>query len=240
MVYKKICRLMIAAFSFLIFFSSIASAQNTDTIKPEIYSKLKCCDCGMKFEECRCAHAGPMKAYIDALLEGSTPKEEIFYKVAKKFSLSTIIDEKIKRDVEKRLAAEAGPLRPQLVIEPASFHFGEVSRQKGKISKIFKVRNKGKANLVITNIKASCACTLASLSIGKNKGPYFGSAGAAQGWQAELKPDEVGELEVVLDLNHKSVKTGDLIREVSLKSNDPLYPELGVTVEAKITDAQIK
>ena len=45
---------------------------------------------------------------------------------------------------------------------------------------------------------------------------------------------------MVLDLNHKSVKTGDLIREVSLKSNDPLYPELGVTVEAKITDAQIK
>lgn len=235
----KTMRTFFAAIFFIIF-PLLTFAQNNEAIKSEIYSKLKCCDCGMKFEECRCAHAGPMKAYIDALLESKTPKEEIFYKVAKKFSLSAIVDEKIKQDVEKRLSAEAGPVRPQLVIEPVSFDFGEVSRQKGKISKIFKLRNKGKANLVISNIRASCACTLASLSIGKNKSPYFGTKGVPQDWQAELKPDEAGELEIVLDLNHKSVKAGDLIREVLIKSNDPLYPELGATVEAKITDAQIK
>ncbi|MEK7874935.1 MAG: DUF1573 domain-containing protein [Pseudomonadota bacterium] len=219
----------------MVFFSSTVSAQNADTIKSEIYSKLKCCDCGMKFEKCRCAHAGPMKAYIDAFLENKTPKEEIYYKVAKKFSLNTIIDEKVKQDLEKRLTAEAGPLRPQIVIEPASFHFGEVSRQKGKISKVFKVHNKGKASLVITNIKTSCACTLAALSVGKNKSPYFGTKGAPVDWQAELKPDEAGELGVVLDLNHKSVKAGDLIREVSIKSNDPLYPEVSLRVEAQVS-----
>lgn len=231
----KTMRTFFAAIFFLIF-PLFTFAQNNEAIKSGIYSKLKCCDCGVIFEKCHCAEAKEMKAYIDALLEGSTPKEEIFYKVAKKFSLNTIIDGKIKQDVEKRLSAEAGPLRPQIAIEPVSFDFGEVSRQKGRISRVFKVHNKGNANLVITNIKASCACTLASLNIGKNKSPYFGTKGALADWQVELKPGEAGELEVVLDLNHKSVKVGDLIREVSIKSSDPLYPELSVRVEAKVLD----
>jgi hypothetical protein len=236
MVYKKICRLMIAAFSFLIFFSSIAFAQNTDTIKSEIYSKLKCCDCGMKFEECRCAHAGPMKAYIDVLLENGTAKEEIYYKVAKKFSLKTIVDENVRKEAEKRLVAEAGENRPRIVLESNSFNFGEVKKAQGKVSTIFKLSNQGNRALVIKNIKASCNCTAASLKSGKNQSQYFDTKGAPADWQMEIKPNNSAELEVVLDLAHNSVHPGDLIREVNIASNDPLYPELSVRLEAKVLE----
>ena len=38
-----------------------------------------------------------MKGYIDALLETGILKDEIYYKVAKKFSLKTILDENVKK-----------------------------------------------------------------------------------------------------------------------------------------------
>ena len=39
--------------------------------------------------------AKEMKGYIDALLLKPIAKDEIYYKVAKKFSLKTILDEKM-------------------------------------------------------------------------------------------------------------------------------------------------
>ena len=55
-------------------------------------------------------------------------------------------------------------------------------------------------------------------------------------WKMELKPNQAGELEVVLDLAHKAINVGDLTREVDIVSNDPLYPETSVKVEAKVLE----
>jgi hypothetical protein len=224
------------SFTWLVVFSQGLFAQNTGSLRQEIHSKLRDKRCNMPLSECDCPEAKEMKAYIDALLETGTAKDEIYYKVAKKFSLKTILDENVKKEAERRLTVEAGENRPRIVLESNSFNFGEVKKAQGKVSTIFKLSNQGNRALVIKNIKASCNCTAASLKSGKNQSQYFDTKGAPADWQMEIKPNNSAELEVVLDLAHNSVKPGDLIREVMITSNDPLYPELSVRVEAKVLD----
>ena len=216
------------------FICSAVFAQDVGALRAEIHSKLRDKRCNMPLSECNCPEAKEMKGYIDALLETGIAKDEIYYKVAKKFSLKTILDENVKKEVEKRLTVEAGESRPQIVLESTVFNFGEVKKTQGKVSTIFKLRNKGNADLVITNLRASCVCTTISLTVAKQKSPYFDNKGAPKDWKMELKPNQTGELEVVLDLAHKAINAGDLTREVDIISNDPLYPETSVRVEAKV------
>ena len=218
------------------FFSQITFAQNTEGVKSEIYSKLKCCTCQVSFDECTCPEAKEMKYYIDALLANGMRKEEIFYNLAKKFSLNTILDIQTKAEVEKRLTEEAGKKRPQLSFDSTIFNFGEVSKKQGKVSKIFKFTNKGNVPLIIKSMKTSCPCASVSLKANKSKSPYFGTEGSPRNWQSEIKPQESGELELMVDLASPHVKTGKLIRDASLISNDPVYPEILVRVEAEVKD----
>jgi len=248
----RYCRLSPYIIVFLIFISQVAFAQNIDDFpakrdpatnlstereKLEIYSKLRDRRCTtMTLAECNCPDAKEMKAYIDALMEMGVGKEEIFYKVAKKFSVNTILDKQIKAQVEERLIKEAGGKIPQIILEPASFDFGRISKKQGKAERIFKLYNKGTAKLIITNIKVSCACTTVSLVVDENKSPYFGIQGAPLGWQAVIEPGESGELEVVVDLSHTSVVVGKLVRDINIMSNDILNPEATARIEAEIGD----
>lgn len=235
-VYHKIFLIIVTCVC-MIFFSRGIFARNTDDLKSDIYHKLRDRRCSdMILAECNCPDAREMKAYIDALIEVGVSKEDIFYKVAKKFSINTILDEKIKADVEKRLVKEAGEKYPRIALEPTAFDFGQVSRKQGRIGKTFKLSNKGNSSLIIKHIRTSCPCTVVSLNLDKNKSPYFGTAGTPKEWQAEIKPGETGELEVVLDLTDPHVKTGRLIREALIISNDPVYPEVTGRIEAEVKD----
>lgn len=231
MIKLKGINIFILSFLF-IFFVSYAFSD----VKTDIYSKLKCCPCKVSFDKCACGEAKEIKSYVDALLESGIPEKEIFYRVAKKFSLNVILDQQIKADVEKRLISEAGQNRPQIILESSYFNFGKVSKRQGSKATIFKLYNKGSASLVITNIRVSCSCVTTSLKIGINKSPYFGIAGASPGWQAVIEPGGSGELEVVLDLAHPSMAIGKEIRDIFVASNDPVYPQVSLRVEAEVTD----
>ncbi len=232
------CKIQSIFISFLclLFILPVVFAQNTDALKSDIYSKLKCCSCQVSFDKCTCPEAKEMKAYIDALLENGVTREDIFYKVAKKFSLNTIMDPQIKQEAERRLIKEAGEKRPQITLDSTSFDFGKKSKKDGKISQIFKFSNKGNSSLVITNIKTSCPCATVSLKVNKKKTPYFGTEGSPKDWRIEVKPGENGEIELMIDLASQYVKPGKLIREASIFSSDPVYPELKVKVEAEVND----
>ena len=218
------------------FFFLHAFAQSSDTAKSDIYSKLKCCRCDDPFDKCSCPEANEIKAYIDGLIESNTNKEDIFYKVSKKFSLNVILDNQIKNTIEKRIIAEAGKSRPQLTLESDSFDFGRVSRKQGKVSKVFKLLNKGGSSLIITSMKTTCPCASVSLKVGKNKSPFYGTEGSPKGWQVEIKPGRDAELELALDLASPHVKAGKLIREATVISNDPVYPEVTVQIEGEVVN----
>ncbi|MEW6074852.1 MAG: DUF1573 domain-containing protein [Candidatus Omnitrophota bacterium] len=218
------------------FFSQAITGKEVQSAEEAIYSKLQCCTCDVSFNTCNCPEAKEIKILVDALIETGVRHEDIFYKVAKKFSLATIRDEKVKALVKSRMAQEAGKKRPQLVLEAASFNFGKVRKKQGEIRKSFKVYNKGNSDLVITNIRVSCSCVGASLRVGKDKSPYFGIAGAASGWQAVITPGKSGVLEVLLDVAHPSMTKGRQVRDIFIASNDPLYSEVALRIEADVHD----
>ncbi len=243
---------VIFLFFCLIFFSHMGFAQTVNDFpakrdpavnlsiereKAEIYPKLRDKRCTtMTLDKCDCPDAREMKAYIEALIETGVNKDEIFYKVAKKFTLNTILDAQIKQDVEQRLVKEAGEKRPQIVLEAASFNFGKASKKQGKLTKNIKLFNRGNSDLAIKNIKVYCSCVTAALTVNKNKSPYFGTPGAPAGWQMVIGPHKSGELEIILDLGHASITIGKVIRDVLITSNDPLYPETSVRIEAEVND----
>jgi hypothetical protein len=222
---------------YLIFFYQVAFAQDIKDVKLDIYSKLSDLRCtNDSLDKCDCSDARGMKGYIDALLEVGVAKEDIFYKVAKKFSPKVILDEQIRIEIEQRLIKETGDKRSQIIFEPSSLDFGKASKKQVKVSEIFKLHNKGNSDLVITNLRASCGCTSVSLKSGKTRSPYFGVAGADAGWQAVIEPGKYGELEVVLDLNHSSMGIGKQIRDVFVSNNDPLNPEASLKVEIEVIE----
>lgn len=218
------------------FFVSVSSAQTNNSVREEIYSKLHCCVCKEIFAQCVCQEAKEMKVYIEALLEAGVGKEEIYYKVAKKYSLNVITDPQIKAGIERRLIDEAGVKRPQLVLEPRSVDFGQLHKHQGVVKRIFKISNKGTDKLVITNIRTSCVCVSVSLKTGEEKSPFFVTSAAAPGWQTVIDTGKSGVLEIAVDLQHSSVKPGKLIREVQIFSNDPLYPEAILMLEGDVKD----
>lgn len=220
----------------LFFVLQAVFAQNTDIVRSEIYSKLKCCPCQVSFDKCTCSEAKEMKAYIDALIESGLPKEEVFYKVAKKYSLNAVLDGQIKASIEQRLIKEAGQKRPKIILEPASFDLGRVNKKQGKVNKVFKLSNKGNSPLIIKSLKTSCPCASVSLKVNKAKSPYFGTEGSPRDWRIEIKPLKTAELELMVDLASPHINPGKLIRDATIVSNDPVYPEVTVRVEAEVND----
>lgn len=215
----------------LIAFFNITAFAGT---KEDIYSKLKCCDCGKPFAPCVCVHAKEIKGYIDALLEVGLGKEEVFVKIAKKYSLDTIVDTALKEVVEKKIITEAGENRPQIFIKPLSYNLGKISKSKGKLKLKVKLQNKGKEVLKITDLKTTCVCTTVKLKIKKYTSPVFSIEGAKPGWEASIKPGGKGTLIIVTDLSHTHVHLGPMVRTVEIKSNDPLRSLIKVEFEAEI------
>ncbi len=233
--FRKIS-VIILSFFCLTFFAHPGLAQTSADLKAEIYPKLRDKRCTtMTLDKCDCPDAREMKAYIEAFIETGVNKDEIFYRVAKKFTLNTILDAQIKQDVEKRLVKEAGEKRPQIVLEVASFNFGKASKKQGKLTKNIKLFNRGNSELAIKNIKVSCSCVTAALTVNKNKSPYFGTPGAPADWQMVIAPNKGGELEIILDLAHPSIPLGKVTRDIFITSNDPLYPEVSVRIEAEVS-----
>lgn len=203
--------------------------------KTDIYSKLKCCPChAPSIASCSCAKAENLKGYIDALLDEGLSQEEILVKVAKKYSLNVIIDKETKEKIEAKLIEEAPQRRPRINIEPQSYNLGTVSKSEGKIELKVEVQNKGNDALTITDLKTSCACTTVKLKTKAGISPAFGVKGSGSNWKVSLAPGEKAELIVVTDLNHPHIKLGHLLRTVKIISNDPVYPETAISIEAEI------
>ena len=107
---------------------------------------------------------------------------------------------------------------------------------RGTVSKVFTLRNVGKAALVITDIKVSCGCVSVVLSPGSPDEVSFGTAGAAAGWQAVIEPGRQRQLKITIDLLSKSIKPGKVTREVTIVTSDPLYSRVDITLEAEIKE----
>lgn len=133
-----------------------------------------------------------------------------------------------------KLLQESGKNRPQIALESTSLDLGRMSKKRGTIRRTIKIINKGNTDLIISNIRASCSCTAAVLTVGKVKSPSFTSKGAEAGWQMVIGPNKKGSLEIRLDLTQFTVSRAKISRDVYITSNDPLNTITKVSMKGEL------
>jgi hypothetical protein len=113
------------------------------------------------------------------------------------------------------LAACAGP-SPQISLEVRDFTFGEVVN--GTIAeKDITITNLGSDPLVVDSVSTSCGCTTAVID------------------QFTIEPGASSLLHIEFDSGaHGPDMTGELMRQIFIKSNDPKNPDVIVTFTVKV------
>lgn len=108
---------------------------------------------------------------------------------------------------------------PKIEITPESYDFGTIVF--GTIAEYnFKVKNSGKETLEIKRVATSCGCTTAKVS------------------QIKINPGETADLSVKYDtaaMGEGPHGTGKQDRIIYIKSNDPVNPQIEVTISAFVT-----
>ncbi len=100
----------------------------------------------------------------------------------------------------------SGP-RPIIEIPKMRQDFGEVY-ERPKFEYTFAVRNRGKADLIISEVKPGCGCTVAN-------------------FDKVIAPGAEGKIELVLDGTRVH---GEFSKTAQVLSNDPEHPELTLTI----------
>ena len=110
---------------------------------------------------------------------------------------------------------DRGDEGPKIVIEPKSWDFGEVQRP-AMVDQEFTVKNIGQETLEIRRVSTSCSCTTAKID------------------KEKIEPSETANLLVVYDSGAMKHETGKIERIIYIKSNDPINPQLEVTIYASV------
>ncbi len=107
----------------------------------------------------------------------------------------------------------SGFFKPKMVVEGSTTHdFGNIYRGQ-KVSHLFTIKNEGSDTLVINNVSASCGCTAAMVST------------------HVIPPRGKSDLDVTFDSHSFS---GQVVKIVTITSNDPETPSEQVTIKANI------
>jgi hypothetical protein len=106
--------------------------------------------------------------------------------------------------------AEASGTAPSMELPKMRHDFGEVF-ERPKFEASFVVRNRGKADLIISDVKPGCGCTVAN-------------------FDKVIAPGQEGKIELVLDGTRVH---GEFAKTAQVLTNDPQYPEVTLTIAGK-------
>lgn len=120
------------------------------------------------------------------------------------------------------------------VTDPTSFDWGQIPMNGGKKTKTFSIKNSGTDVLKLYNVKTSCHCTKAYVTIDGNESPYFGMTGISS-WTGEVNPGKEAKVTAVFDpLFHGVQGLGPIQRYVSLETNDASLGKLTFTLTGTV------
>ncbi len=119
-------------------------------------------------------------------------------------------------------------------IDATSADWGQISMFKGNVAKTFTIKNTGTDTLKLFNIKTSCHCTKANVSIGSDESPNFGMDSYSS-WVGEVAPGKEAKLSVIFDpAYHGPGGVGPINRFVSVETNDKTNSKLTFTVTGTV------
>ncbi|MCG3131809.1 MAG: hypothetical protein FLDDKLPJ_02619 [Phycisphaerae bacterium] len=106
--------------------------------------------------------------------------------------------------------------RPQIVVDPASFDLGRI-RDGEHLSRKVLLRNAGRAELVIREIKSDCGCTVVDIPSEARR----------------IAPGEVREVSITFDSTGRARPEAQT-KQITILSNDPVNPEVVVTLDVLV------
>lgn len=105
-------------------------------------------------------------------------------------------------------------------VDERTHNWGDIQLKGGDVEKTFTFKNIGSDPLQLANIKTSCMCTKAQITIGEEKSPFFGMHSTSS-WMGEVDPGEEAQLLVIFDpAYHGPSGTGQISRIISIETND--------------------
>ncbi|MBI3109804.1 DUF1573 domain-containing protein [Candidatus Daviesbacteria bacterium] len=117
-----------------------------------------------------------------------------------------------------------------------TFDWGEIKYSGGNATKTFTIKNTGSDSLKLYNVKTSCACTIANLTIEGKVSPAFGMH-TQSSWAGEVPTGKEAVLTVIFDPTfHGPTALGPMERLISMQTNDLTAPAL----EFKLTGNVVK
>lgn len=120
------------------------------------------------------------------------------------------------------------------VADAASFDWGNIPMNKGDVTKTFTIKNTGADTLKLYNIKTSCHCTKAYITIEGVDSPRFGMEGLSS-WVGKVLAGKEAKLTVVFDpAFHGPQGTGPINRFVSVETNDSANSKLTFTLTGTV------
>lgn len=114
------------------------------------------------------------------------------------------------------------------------YAWGNIPYGGGYAKKSFIIKNAGTDVLKLTNIKTSCHCTKANITIDGKESLYFGMSGASS-WIGEVAPGKEATLNVVFDpAFHGPQGIGPVQRYISVETNDASNSKLTFTLTGTV------
>lgn len=119
-------------------------------------------------------------------------------------------------------------------VDSTTHNWGKIGLNDGNVEAVFNIRNKGNKTLKLFNVKTSCMCTTAQLSLNDKKSPVYGMHTKSP-YVLEVPADETAKLKVVFDpAYHGPQGVGPITREIIVETNDPENPKLNFEAEAMV------
>ncbi|MDP3733421.1 MAG: DUF1573 domain-containing protein [Candidatus Daviesbacteria bacterium] len=117
-----------------------------------------------------------------------------------------------------------------------TFDWGMIKYSGDKVTKTFTIKNTGSDPLKLYNIKTSCACTSANLTIDGKISPKF-DMHTKSSWVGEVPANKEAILTVIFDQTfHGPTGVGPMERLIFMQTNDLTSP----TLEFKLTGNVVK
>lgn len=124
----------------------------------------------------------------------------------------------------------------KISLDHKTYEWGQIPYQGENVTHGFIIKNGGTDVLKLMNVKTSCHCTKAQISINGNTSPYFGMSGVSS-WVGEIAPGREGKLTVVFDPAYHGLSgIGPVNRLVSIETNDAQDPK----IEFSLTGTVVK
>lgn len=220
----------------IVFLAFTAHVMYKQKIIKEVSSKFTCACCeGSVYEASSSCLAGQgMNNFITAEAGKSLSSEKVMLEAVKKLGVASLINESLIKEYGLLMLNNTPEDVPNISVTPAQIDLGEVSNSKGILITDFKIKNDGKADLLIYDMSTSCACLFVSLIKNGEETSQFGRFSNPHGFALVIEPGKEATLRTYYDPRTTNWQTGHVERIITITSNDPIYFNYVVKLSAEL------